>query len=136
MRPTVDHSPDLLPLTIDRPPRRHRAGRWVLVALVVVALVLTAVGGLNRHPAAGEPKASEKVPVATAKLELRDLSTAKSLPGSIGYGAARPLLGHQDATVTWLPKVGTTIRRGEQLYRADDLMVPLFYGGMPMYRDI
>jgi hypothetical protein len=108
----------------------------VLVALVVVALLVAAVVVLIRHRVAGEPKASEKVPVATAKLELRDLSTAKSLPGTIGYGSARPLLGHQEATVTWLPKVGSTIKRGEQLYRADDLMVPLFYGGMPMYRDI
>ena len=28
------------------------------------------------------------------------------------------------------------ITRGEQLFRADDLIVPLFYGDLPMYRDI
>lgn len=138
MHPTVDDPPDLLPLAPDRPPRRARSRRWLLVTLVLVALLATATTavGVTRHRAGGGPVTSRTTPVATAKLERRDLSTARSLPGSIGYGTARPLAGHQEGTVTWLPKVGTTITRGEQLFRADDLMVPLFYGGMPMYRSI
>jgi len=70
------------------------------------------------------------------KLQRRDLSTTTSLPGTIGYGAAHPLSGHLNATVTWLPAAGATIRRGHQLYRADDRPVPLFYGSMPLFRAI
>ena len=104
--------------------------------LVVIALVAGAVVTVVRHRTDNQAKPAEADPAATAKLERRDLSTARSLPGAIGYGAARPLAGHQEATVTWLPKVGTTIARGGQLFRADDLIVPLFYGDMPMYRDV
>jgi hypothetical protein len=137
MHPTFADPPDVRSLDPDQPPRPRRVGRW-LVVLVVVVLVTGAVVTAIRHrpdrPSPGSGSGTD--PVATAPLERRDLSTARSLAGSIGYGAARPLAGHQDGTVTWLPKVGATISRGEQLFRVDDVMVPLFYGGMPMYRDI
>lgn len=38
--------------------------------------------------------------------------------------------------MTWLPPAGATIKRGGQLFRADDRPVTLFYGGMPLYRTI
>jgi len=135
MHPTFADPPDVLPLEPDLT-RPHRIGRWLAVTLVVIAMATGAVVIGVWHRSDGRPKPPETDPVATAKLERRDLSTARSLPGAIGYGAARPLAGHQEATVTWLPKVGTTITRGQQLFRADDLIVPLFYGDMPMYRDI
>ena len=123
-------------ITIAAPPRRRRTARWV-VALVVIAL---AAGGvtvaLSRHRAAAEPAPAATDPVATAKIERRDLSTTKSLTGTIGYGTARPFAGHKTATVTWLPAVGATIKRGHQLFRANDQPVTLFYGNMPLYRAI
>ncbi|MEU8241072.1 hypothetical protein AB0C07_22745 [Actinoplanes missouriensis] len=73
---------------------------------------------------------------ATATLERRDLSTSKTISGTIGYGTPHAVEGHKEATVTWLPAPGASIRRGQQLYRADDRPVPLFYGGMPLYRAI
>jgi peptidoglycan hydrolase-like protein with peptidoglycan-binding domain len=36
--------------------------------------------------------------------------------------------------VTWLPEVGHVVRRGEELLRADEQPVVLFYGTVPMYR--
>jgi peptidoglycan hydrolase-like protein with peptidoglycan-binding domain len=117
-----------------RPPRR--AGRW-LAGTVVVALAAGATVAVLRHRAAADaPGPQPSATVATVRLERRDLSTTTSLPGTIGYGAARPLAGHSEATVTWLPAVGSTIKRGQQLYRADDRPVPLFYGGLPLFRAI
>jgi len=42
--------------------------------------------------------------------------------------------GNRQGTVTWLPAPGTSVKRGEQLYRVNDQPVPLFYGGIPLFR--
>ena len=136
MHPTFADPPEVRTLDPDPEPRPRRTRRWPVVVLVVVVLAIGTGGTAVRSRADGPAPPSETDPVATARLERRDLSTARSLAGVIGYGAARPLAGHQEGTVTWLPKPGTTITRGEQLFRVDDVVVPLFYGGMPMYRDI
>ncbi|MET0425172.1 MAG: hypothetical protein ABW046_14905, partial [Actinoplanes sp.] len=117
------------------PPRRRRTGRWLAGCAVVVLAGAGTAYALTR-PAGGEPQPVAADAVATAKLERRDLSTSKALAGSIGYGGARALAGHREATVTWLPQPGATIKRGKQLYRADDRPVPLFYGTMPLYRPV
>ncbi|MBM2619016.1 peptidoglycan-binding protein [Actinoplanes sp. LDG1-06] len=111
--------------------------RWLITALVLAGLGAGATVLVTRYRAADrEPVPRETVAAETAKLERRTLSTVRKLPGSLGFGAARPLEGHTEATVTWLPAVGTTIRRGHQLFRADDKPVTLFYGSMPLYRPI
>lgn len=105
--------------------------------LAVVVLAAAAAFVLTRDREAGRtPVAEQSAQVATVRVERRDLSTTTSLPGRIGYGSARPLSGHTTATVTWLPPVGKTIKRGRQIFRADDAPVVLFYGGMPLYRPI
>ncbi|GGN97274.1 peptidoglycan-binding protein [Actinoplanes lobatus] len=112
-----------------RPWRWLVAGAAVLVAVAVAVLVLR-----PRDP--GTPTPAATGAVTTTELQRRDLSTSKSISGTIGYGGTRAVDGHKQATVTWLPAPGTTVKRGRQLYRADDLPVPLFYGGMPLYRTI
>ncbi|WP_172890555.1 hypothetical protein [Actinoplanes derwentensis] len=111
--------------------------RWWLATGLVLALAGAgaAAVAVTRHRA--DPETPPPAPVAaTTKIERRDLATSKTLDGTIGYGTARPFAGHRQATVTWLPTPGTRIKRGKQLYRADDLPVPLFYGSMPLYRPI
>ncbi|GAB1692368.1 hypothetical protein KRM28CT15_41710 [Krasilnikovia sp. M28-CT-15] len=109
--------------------------RW-LVAAVVAVVAAGSVAALTRHRTGAAAQPPETAAVATATLERRDLSTTRKLSGSIGYGAARPLTGHRDATVTWLPQPGATIARGRQLFRANDQPVVLFYGAMPLFRPI
>jgi peptidoglycan hydrolase-like protein with peptidoglycan-binding domain len=112
--------------------------RKTATAVLVVALAGAAAAfALTRDRAPDPAPAAEPVAqVATVKLERRDLSTTTSLSGRIGYGSARPLAGRAAGTVTWLPAVGATVKRGRQLFRADDKPVVLFYGGMPLYRPI
>ncbi|TQF07503.1 peptidoglycan-binding protein [Kitasatospora acidiphila] len=38
--------------------------------------------------------------------------------------------------MTALPAAGTTVTRGQQLYRVNDQPVPLFYGGTPLFRPL
>ncbi|MEU4161823.1 hypothetical protein [Actinoplanes sp. NPDC026670] len=113
----------------------HSHLRRIGIGLVVAAVSAGAFFWLQpRSEAQPTPAATEAV--SSAKLERRDLSTSKTIPGTIGYGQSRAVQGHQEATVTWLPAPGASIKRGQQLYRADDRPVPLFYGGMPLYRSI
>ncbi|GAA2514574.1 efflux RND transporter periplasmic adaptor subunit [Winogradskya humida] len=137
MPPLPDAVTELIPIVTEPPPRRRRRfARWLIAGLVVVALAVGAVVLVSRHRAATAPQPEQTVAASTAQLERKDLSTTMSLPGTLGYGTPRPLAGHKEATVTWLPQIGATIKRGKQLFRADDRPVTLFYGSMPLYRDI
>ncbi|WP_205650145.1 efflux RND transporter periplasmic adaptor subunit [Actinoplanes solisilvae] len=131
-----DAPTEVIPAVADPPPPRRRVGKWLAAGLVLVAVSAGATVLATRHRAGAEPPPPATVPVATAQLERRDLSTVRTLTGTIGFGAARPLEGHRAATVTWLPQPGATIKRGKQIYRANDQPVPLFYGSMPLYRTI
>ncbi|GAA3951382.1 efflux RND transporter periplasmic adaptor subunit [Actinoplanes auranticolor] len=136
MHPKVDSPTEVIPLVPDPPPRRRSTVKWLAGGIVVVIAAVAAGIVVTRHRASGQPAAPGPSAVETVKLERRDLSTTKQLDGSIGFGASRPLAGHTEATVTWLPAVGATIKRGQQLFRADDKPVSLFYGRMPLYRPI
>ncbi|MFY1704905.1 efflux RND transporter periplasmic adaptor subunit [Micromonospora sp. WMMA1923] len=135
MHPLPDAPTEFIPRVAD-PPHRRRGVRWLVVGLVVAGLAVGSGIAVTRHRAAAEPKPERTTAAATAPIERRDLSTTRTLPGTIGFGATRPLAGHLAATVTWLPEAGVTIKRGGQLFRADDRPVVLFYGSMPLYRDI
>src|SRR4051794_12615133 len=126
MLPLPDTATETASLVTGPPPRRRRSIRWLVVGLLVVALGAGAVVAVTRHRAAGAPKPEASARVTKVRLERRDLSTTSSLPGSIGYGAPWPFTGHRNATVTWLPRPGATIKRGGQLFRADDRPVTLF----------
>jgi peptidoglycan hydrolase-like protein with peptidoglycan-binding domain len=101
----------------------------VLAAATALALWRSRADGADRTT--GEP-----IPVATATIVRTDMSTVEALPGRLGYGPAVTIKGRGSGTVTWLPKPGTAVRRGEQLYRVDDQPVPLFHGALPLYRTL
>jgi peptidoglycan hydrolase-like protein with peptidoglycan-binding domain len=47
-----------------------------------------------------------------------------------------PIIAKAPGTVTWLPRVGDTIDRGEPVLRADNLPVVLLHGVLPMCREL
>jgi hypothetical protein len=75
-------------------------------------------------------------PAATTTVTRNDISTARTLPGTLGYGPARTITGSRGGVITWLPSGGTTISRGHRVYSVDDQPVRLFYGRIPLYRDL
>lgn len=101
------------------------------MASAVGAGVVWAVHRVPPESSTGPPVAVEAVAVVRT-----DLSATVSLTGTLGYGRATPVKGGRSGTVTWLPEAGATVSRGRQFYRVDDQPVPLFYGGMPLYRDL
>jgi peptidoglycan hydrolase-like protein with peptidoglycan-binding domain len=104
---------------------------------VLVAAVVAAGGGIvvwqrDDTPVRSRPPATT---VATVAVERTDLSTARTLPGTLGYGAPKAIKA-PGGTVTWLPAVGATVKRGRPLYRNDDHPVVVLYGSTPLFRKL
>ncbi|MBM7438654.1 hypothetical protein JOC24_002059 [Streptomyces sp. HB132] len=118
-------------------PEPTARGRKKAVVLGIVAVLLATgvgagllwAGGGGRTP---EPEAGPKIRrVAVAKT---DMSGVREMEGTLGYDSVRTIQGAGEGVVTWLPKQGATVTRGEQLYRVDERPTVVFYGSTPMYR--
>ncbi|WP_250004750.1 peptidoglycan-binding protein [Actinoplanes sp. M2I2] len=111
-------------------------GRRAALGITTVAVVLVGAGAAavvaRRSP--GAPAAAP--PPATTKVVRQTLSGAVTVDGELGYGETVPIISKATGTVTWLPKIGATVGRGDALLRADNLPVVLLYGTLPLYREI
>lgn len=121
-------------------PSRPRRGRMrVASGLLAAAVVLTAAAGVvtwsRGVDATDEPKV-EKIAVETVEITRTDLSTSRTLRGSLGYGVPRVVKGGRDGVVTSLPRPGQVMKRGAVMYRVNDDPVPLFFGSPPLYRTL
>jgi peptidoglycan hydrolase-like protein with peptidoglycan-binding domain len=107
----------------------------VLVAVAVlgtgsvVVLTRIAAGAANAAP----PKAEAPKTTEVRKGSLADQQT---VTGALAYGAERSLAGRKPGTVTGLSDAGSVIERGQNVYSVDAKQVPLFYGYLPLYRDL
>ncbi|MEU4531372.1 efflux RND transporter periplasmic adaptor subunit [Micromonospora ureilytica] len=109
-----------------------------VITIITGALALGGAGfavhvSAGQDSPAAQPAASK---VATAEVVRTDLSDYWSESGTVGYRKQRALRGVAPGVLTWLPQPGSTVARGDVLYRAGDRSVTLFYGSSPMFRDI
>ncbi|WP_328334800.1 peptidoglycan-binding protein [Kribbella sp. NBC_00382] len=110
-----------------------------VVALVTGAVVVAGAGvvGFRIFDRPEKALASDGPdPALTVEIVRTDLSQAKDLGGQLGYGAGQTIKSHAEGTITWRPKVGTSLGRGEVLFRVDDKPVVLFFGGTPLFRTL
>jgi hypothetical protein len=100
-------------------------------ALVAGAVAVAAVGfgGSGARPAA-----ATNLPPATAPVTNATLAQTERVSGSVGYGNPVTVSARGRGTLTWLPAAGTTVHRGQAVYRLDNVPVPLWYGSLPLYR--
>lgn len=111
-----------------------RKGILVFVVVLLLGGAAYAVWARTDHET-GPAQPSAAV-VATAEVVRTDLSDYWTESGTVGYRKQRTLRGVQAGVLTWLPRTGATIARGDTLYRVGDRPVALFYGSSPMFRDI
>jgi peptidoglycan hydrolase-like protein with peptidoglycan-binding domain len=108
----------------------------VIGSAVMVAAVLTGAaigfGGSDPTPAAS----NTGLPSATSPVTRTTLTQTQQVNGTLGYGSPVTVAAHGQGIVTWLPAPGDTISRGQPLYKANNLAVPLFYGVLPLYRQL
>ncbi|MET9225896.1 peptidoglycan-binding protein [Lentzea sp. NPDC003310] len=107
--------------------------KTVIAATVLVVVVLAVVLVVRGRPA--EPAAAPPPAVKTTTVQRGDLANTRTLPGQLGFGAARPVKGAA-GTVTKLPAPGQTTELGKELYRVDDQPVVVFFGTTPLFRTL
>ncbi|MEU6146803.1 hypothetical protein ABZ848_41460 [Streptomyces sp. NPDC047081] len=120
---------------VTRPPGRRRVVVGAVAAAVVVASAWT-VTAWQDGDGKQDTASAGTVRTATAVVTRSDLSNAQTLDGTLGYGRATTVKGGRAGLITWLPATGATVRRGEPLYRVDNVPVPVFYGETPLYRTL
>jgi peptidoglycan hydrolase-like protein with peptidoglycan-binding domain len=54
----------------------------------------------------------------------------------LGYGDALPVRAAGTGTLTWIAAEGSSVMRGETLFKVDELPVVALYGTVPMYRTL
>jgi len=121
-------------MTADRPAGR-RVKRPVLVATPIVLAAVTAavvLGGGFLRPA--RPAAAATT-TGSAPVVRTSLTNTVQVTGSLSYSGSYTVVNQAQGTAfTALPAVGTTIRRGQELYEVDGTPVALFYGARPEWR--
>jgi hypothetical protein len=142
-----------IPTKATGPPRRRRHPvRVSLIVLAATALtaagIIAATGALGGDGGNG-PAAAPSGPTRTAEVERTTLTRGEKVDGTLGYGDTSPVqagggAGEQPAQgggsgdgggmLTWLPREGDVIKRGETVYSVNADRVPLLYGSTPFYR--
>jgi len=116
---------------------KHR----LVILAVVIAVVILGVGGaaakaaLSRGSDAGSGRAA-RLPPATAEVTRTTLVETKTVSGTLGYGDAVPVDAAGQGTLTWIAPTGSTVRRGEPLFKVDEQPVVALYGQVPLYRTL
>ena len=112
--------------------RRLAAG----VALVVaggVALVLLLKGGAPPSTDAGSHAA--RLSGATT-VRRRNLVQTDTESGTLSHAHPQTVYDRLSGTITWLPRVGATIRPGQPLFKVDGRPVILMRGTTPAFREL
>jgi peptidoglycan hydrolase-like protein with peptidoglycan-binding domain len=119
---------------------RLRRGLWLPALIAVVALagvgvvvVLARSVGADR---ARDASTTTAAPVATAQVTRINLVETTSVDGLLSHGVAESVESKAAGTLTWLPDVGSVLRRGDVLLRADEKPVIVLYGPLPIYRPL
>ncbi len=117
------------------------AGRWLrrLVIAVLVAVV-AAIGlgawvflrGTTSPPASG----GTRVATGTTTVERRTLLSRRTESGTLGYADTRTVSAASAGTVTWLPKGGSVVHRGQPLYAVGGHATVLMTGRTPAWRTL
>lgn len=126
-----------LPPDVDRRRPRRRRRRLVAALVIVVAAAGGAVALTDPLAGGGQAKpgvVDNAYPTSVATVARRSLSSRTAVNGTLGYAGSHSLVNQATGTVTWLPRPGRVIRRGQVLYRVAGEPVVLLYGHTPAYR--
>jgi peptidoglycan hydrolase-like protein with peptidoglycan-binding domain len=117
------------------PPHKRRRLRPLLAVVLAVIVASTAfVFGRGDGGARGNDKSDASTSTSLGAVSRRTLREQERVDGSLGYGKARPVGNALQGTITWLAPEGSTVKRGDTLYRVDENPVVLLYGNVPAYR--
>jgi peptidoglycan hydrolase-like protein with peptidoglycan-binding domain len=110
--------------------------RLVITAVVGAAVLALGAGAMSLRGSSGNSAKQARLPPATAEVTRTTLVETKTVPGTLGYGEEVPVGATGQGTLTWIAPLGSTVRRGEALFRLDERPVVALYGSVPMYRTL
>lgn len=115
----------------------RRRVRWV-IGVVAVLLAAGIVVAILLGTRSGPPRANENTgaAVGAATVQRRDLVQTDTESGTLSYADPQAVYDRLSGTITWLPRVGQLIKRGQALFEVDEMPVTLLYGSRPAYRDL
>ncbi|MFF1816789.1 peptidoglycan-binding protein [Kribbella sp. NPDC058245] len=116
--------------------RRRRAGRVVIAVVAVVAAGAGAAAATGVLDGRQPTQSAAETPAATAKVTRQTLVDKQTESGELGHGAPVVVSAKLSGTLTALAAIGSTIGRGDTVYRVDDTPVVLLYGALPAYRNL
>lgn len=115
-------------------PRRRRRRGVLLGGAAVLAIGAGAGWYVMQQNQTATTTTTSSLP--TASVVRTDLTKTFDVDGTLGYGASVTVLSGGSGRITWLPKVGTVLDRGDRAYGVDGYRVPLFYGAAPLWRTL
>jgi peptidoglycan hydrolase-like protein with peptidoglycan-binding domain len=115
----------------ERPVRRGVAITGVVVVVLGGTGWMVLRGGLLETPKAA---AAPAIATATAPVVRADVAQREQVNGTLSYDGDLSVLAAAPGTLTRLPSVGRTVRRGQAVYEVAGKRVPLMYGDRPAWR--
>jgi len=103
-------------------------------AVVLLGGAIVGTGLLSAEPAAGQPAVNPVLPPATAPITRTTLVETRTESGILGYGDPVTVRAAGTGTLTWIAAAGSTVMRGEPLFKINEEPVVALYGAVPMYR--
>jgi membrane fusion protein, multidrug efflux system len=85
--------------------------------LLIAGVAVIVLGALASGCSAAAQTAANSLPPATAQVTRTTLVETRTLPGTLGYGELSPIGVAGTGTLTWIAPVGSTVERGEPLFK-------------------
>lgn len=104
------------------------------VTLLAAAAALAIV--LSTHSTAPRTAQNAGSAAGVATVQRRNLVATDTESGVLSYAGPQTVYDRLTGTITWLPRIGQVIERGEPLFEVDDEPVILLYGSKPAYREL
>lgn len=106
---------------------------------MIAGAAVAILGGIGAGVVLAWVSASQKpttrtLPPATAKVIRTTLVETRKVSGILGYGEPVPVRATGPGTLTWIAPIGSTVERGQPLFKVDERPVLALYGLVPLYR--
>ena len=105
-------------------------------AVVLLAGAMVESGLLLSTSAAAQPAANPALPPASAPITRTTLVETRTEAGTLGYANPISVRALGTGTLTWMAAAGSTVARGEPLFKIDERPVVALYGTVPIYRTL
>jgi len=111
-----------------------RRRNFVFGGIGAAVLAAASVGLTVGLPTGTAKPTPTTTPAKTAKVTRQNLSDSETKSGTLGYGSSTSISSRVNGTLTHIAAAGSTIQRGQTLFRVDEVPVVLLYGTLPFYR--